>query len=172
MKYCTYETYTGWLLTWKTWNCQGNLFLSGKTWNSQGKNFYFSITTHNFVTNNYNINIIAQMVKICYLYWFQVPIWTRSNISPESPKIVEFGTCSLHVVHGALKTGYNSANWCSIISCDLYTIFLMISPSKKDYFLYNRHTTVSCQILLHTLDWKWKKLSTSIKIIPHIGKYV
>ena len=31
--------------------------------------------------------------------------------TPESPQLIEFGSCSIHVLHGAVKTGHSEVNW-------------------------------------------------------------
>ena len=47
------------------------------------------------------------------------------KVTPESPILIEFGSCSLHVVHGSLKTGETAAGWNS-------SEYL-----KKSYYLFN-----------------------------------
>lgn len=35
----------------------------------------------------------------------------RKKIDPDLPELIDIGTCSLHVVHGALQTGIKKSSW-------------------------------------------------------------
>ena len=43
--------------------------------------------------------------------WKILDIMNRSRADQQLPKLLNIGSCSLHVLHGAFKTGYVKAGW-------------------------------------------------------------
>ena len=93
--------------------------------------------------------------------------------SPDSPELIEFGSCALHVVHGALKTGHASVSW-NVIEF-LRSIFYLFNdfPSRKA--AYTRITgTSKFPEKFCTTRWveNAKACTTALGILPHIRKYI
>ena len=67
----------------------------------------------------------------------------RKTENPNSPEILNIGSCGIHVLHGAYQTAHGTTNW--EVGKTLkagYTIFRKSSARRSDYLSDNELTKV------------------------------
>ena len=97
----------------------------------------------------------------------------RDEGDPDAPKLIQFGSCSLHVVHGSLKTGHAATGW---VICDfLRSIYYLFNnfPSRKGKYT---KLTQCKQFPAKFCTTRWTEnenpATVAIQILPSIRKYV
>lgn len=95
------------------------------------------------------------------------------NCEPDDPKLINFGTCGLHTVHLAFKTGCKNTNW-EIVSFlrALYNLFKNVPSRRADFIKItgsNLFPKKFCAI-------RWVENATvakrAIEILPAVQLYV
>ena len=104
------------------------------------------------------------------LYENIVKEWSEND---DYPGLIDIGSCSLHIVHGAFRTGVHKTKWgISELLQALYTMFPN-SPAKREYYT---NITESNVFPLPFCGTRWiedrKVADRAIEIWPNITKYV
>ena len=92
---------------------------------------------------------------------------------PNGPRLMEFGSCALHVVHGALKTGHDAVKWpvASYLTKSYY--FFSGFPSRKSQF---SKITGSSTFPPKFSSTRWCQNASASKaaqeLLPNINKFV
>lgn len=97
----------------------------------------------------------------------------RKKIDPDLPELIDIGTCSLHVVHGALQTGIKKSNWeLDQLLKSLWWLFHNTYQRRTSY----TEITKSTLFPLHFCSTRWVEdaavATRAIEIWPNIKKYV
>lgn len=96
-----------------------------------------------------------------------------SEIEPNNPKMFDLGTCGLHVVHNAFKTGMQITEW-NIVGFlrAIYNIFKEAPARKADYIYYTQPTKFSKKFC----ERRWIKNGPAAKraqeILGNLKKFV
>ena len=104
------------------------------------------------------------------LYDSIVQEWSEND---DYPDLIDIGSCSLHVVHGAFRTGVQKTKWgIDGILKALYNLFPASSANREDY----KKITVSKVFPLYFSGTRWievkKVADRALEIWPNIAKYV
>ncbi|KAG8171120.1 hypothetical protein JTE90_015572 [Oedothorax gibbosus] len=95
------------------------------------------------------------------------------NCEPDGPKLINFGTCGLHTVHLAFKTGCKNMQW-EIVSFlrALYNLFQNV-PSRRADFTKLTNSNIFPQKFF-AIRWveNAKVAKRAIKILPAVQLYV
>ena len=60
-----------------------------------------------------------------------------SSVDPELPNLLDIGTCGLHEMHGAFRTGFTASGWIlDTILKSLYYLFNESPARRSDYTTY------------------------------------
>ena len=71
------------------------------------------------------------------------------------PEMINFGSCNLHILHGAFKSGFDSTDWeMKILLKSCYQI-LHDSPARRDDYI---SITKSTKFLLAFCRTRWEKV--------------
>ena len=94
--------------------------------------------------------------------------------SPSDPELLDFGTCSLHTIHGAYKTAHNNSEWnIHRFLRSLYYFFKDFPSRRADY---KRITGSHLFPLKFCSIIRWvensKVIERAVEMLPHIKKYV
>ncbi|XP_063234890.1 uncharacterized protein LOC134537894 isoform X3 [Bacillus rossius redtenbacheri] len=97
----------------------------------------------------------------------------KSADNEEDKKLIDVGTCSLHTVHGAYKTGHNKCEWqINNFLRALYYLFKDFPSRRADY----TKSSGSTEFPLKMCSIRWvensKVIERALKMIPHLKKYV
>lgn len=93
--------------------------------------------------------------------------------SPDDPELLSFGTCALHIVHGAFKTAHDKCDWNipSFLRC-IYYLFKNFPTRRADY----QFLTQSSLFPLKFCCIRWvensKVLQRAGAMLPHLKKYI
>ena len=68
------------------------------------------------------------------------------------PKLVNIGSCSLHTIHGAFKTGAESTNWNVKATLKGAFQFLHDTPARRDDYWRNWVYAISTVFLCNSMD--------------------
>ena len=67
--------------------------------------------------------------------WDVLKLMSNHQEEKQHPNIINIGSCSLHIIHGALQRGINSQNWgLAKIFCAMHNLFKE-SPAWIDEFM-------------------------------------
>jgi hypothetical protein len=94
-------------------------------------------------------------------------------VTSDSPQLIEFGSCSLHVIHGGLKTGHKAVKW-EVIEFLRASYYLFKDfPTRRGEYI----RITGCKIFpakFCTTRWVENENATTValKILPHIRKYI
>jgi hypothetical protein len=97
----------------------------------------------------------------------------KNTSDPDCPQLIESGTCSLHIVHGAYKTAHNACDWkINDFLRMLYYLFKNF-PSRRAAY---KEATNSAVFPLKFCCIRWvenvKVLQRALDILPHLKTYV
>ena len=97
----------------------------------------------------------------------------RSVEFPDAPELIEFGSCALHVVHNALKSGHQASKW-SVFKYLRSSYYLFNGfPSRKSQYTSITNSTIFPQKFCVT---RWvQNGSSSLKaqeILGNVKKYI
>ena len=67
--------------------------------------------------------------------WAFLDLLTSDREAEELPKLVNIGSCRLHMVHGAFKTGFESVDWAVKNTLKGYYSLFHDSPARRDYYV-------------------------------------
>lgn len=92
---------------------------------------------------------------------------------PNGRLLLELGSCGLHTIHNAFKTGIKKMDWCIIkFLRALYNLFKMV-PARRGYYT---EVTGSAVFPLQFCTIRWLENSRvaqrAIEMLPNIKKYV
>ena len=97
----------------------------------------------------------------------------RKKIDPDLPELIEIGTCSLHVVHGALQTGIKKSSW--ELDQLLKSLWWLFHDTYQRRTVYTEITN-STVFPLQFCATRWVEdaavATRAIEIWPNIKKYV
>lgn len=88
-------------------------------------------------------------------------------------KILNLGTCTLHIVHNGYKTAHDSSNWnIHRLLRSLYYLFKDFPTRRADYKYYTRSSLFPLKFC--SVRWleNGKVLQRALNILPHVKKYV
>ncbi|XP_075556329.1 uncharacterized protein LOC142588454 [Dermacentor variabilis] len=91
----------------------------------------------------------------------------------DSRQILEIGSCGLHVVHGAFKTGHAATGWNLVVFLrSIYNLFKYVPARRADYI----RITASTSFPLKFCAVRWLEnsmvISRALQVLPHLIKYV
>jgi hypothetical protein len=97
----------------------------------------------------------------------------EESVDPSFPRILDTGCCSLHVVHGALRTGHSKTPWrLNEILRNLYKLFKN-SPARRSCFI---EVTNSSQFPKKFCEVRWTEncavIERALAIWAHVCKFV
>lgn len=98
---------------------------------------------------------------------------THLDTSPERVKLIEIGTCSLHIVNNSFKNGVKISNW--NIDGFLKSIYYLFKdfPVRRGTFI---RVTESCQFPLKFCSIRWTEnadvMSRAKSLVPTLRDYV
>ena len=97
----------------------------------------------------------------------------RKKIDPDLPELIDIGTCSLHVVHGALQTGIKKSSWelDQLLKC-LWWLFHDTYQRRTIYTEINNSTVFPLQFCATCWVEDAGVATKAIEIWPNIKKYV
>lgn len=103
----------------------------------------------------------------------ELKTYLKNESDPNDPELIDIGTCSLHVVHGAYKTAHNRCGWkLQIFLRSLYYLFKDFPSRRTDY----TNASKSSLFPLRFCSIRWVENSSVIKrameIIPFVKLYV
>lgn len=92
---------------------------------------------------------------------------------PDSQMFVQMGSCGLHVIHGAFKTGMNSTGWNIILFLrSIYNLFKNVPARRADY----TRITESTEFPKKFCSVRWLSNAVvaqkALAILPKIEKYI
>jgi len=97
----------------------------------------------------------------------------KSNLSDDQRKLIDIGSCGLHVLHGAFRTGHDKAGWA--INDFLRAIYSLFkdSPARRADFTAitgsNRFAKKFCAV-------RWVEnvdvASRALEVLPNVKKYL
>ncbi|KAH8020386.1 hypothetical protein HPB51_001019 [Rhipicephalus microplus] len=93
------------------------------------------------------------------------------SASDGNQNIVDIGSCGLHVVSGAFKTGHNVTKWNTVVFLrSLYNLFKNVPARRADYVNF----TGSILFPLKSVRWleNGKALARALQVLPNVVKYV
>ncbi|KAH8022458.1 hypothetical protein HPB51_024557 [Rhipicephalus microplus] len=95
------------------------------------------------------------------------------SASDGNQNIVDIGSCGLHVVSGAFKTGHNVTKWNTVVFLrSLYNLFKNVPARRADYVNF----TGSILFPLKFCSVRWlengKALARALQVLPNVVKYV
>jgi len=97
----------------------------------------------------------------------------KSNLDDCKRKLIDIGTCGLHVLHGAFRTGHEAAGW--TINDFLRAIYMLFkdSPARKADFT---SITGSTRFAKKFCSVRWVEnvevASRALEVLPHVKKYM
>jgi hypothetical protein len=93
--------------------------------------------------------------------------------SPEDPKLLEFGSCGLHVIHGAVKTGHGSTHWnLHGFLRALYYLFKNSPARRSDYVAITGSNVFPKKFCLIRWTENVAVTTRAMSILTHVRKYV
>ena len=106
----------------------------------------------------------------------------QSGRNPQAPKVLEIGSCSLHVIHGAFGTAESATDWnLRKFLKNCHSIFKKSPARRSDYLtvndLHSSHVgkDTSYLFLLKFCGHRWlensKAISRILDIFPYLQKY-
>ncbi|KAH9362625.1 hypothetical protein HPB48_001278 [Haemaphysalis longicornis] len=90
-----------------------------------------------------------------------------------SQKMLDIGSCGLHVVNGAFKLGHNVTNWHIVVFLrSIYNLFKNVPACRADYV----GLTGSTLFLLKFCSVRWlqnsKVIARALQVLPNLVTYV
>ena len=67
--------------------------------------------------------------------WAFLDLLTSDREAEELPKLVNIGSCELHIVHGAFKTGFESVDWAVKNTLKGFYNLFHDSPVRRDDYV-------------------------------------
>lgn len=124
------------------------------------------------LTNVLQIALDGPNVNLKFLRDFS-QMMEKSADNEKEKKLIDVGTCSLHTVHGAYKTGHNKCDWqINNFLRALYYLFKDFPSRRADYI----KSSGSTEFPLKLCSIRWvensRVIERALKMIPHLRKYV
>lgn len=124
------------------------------------------------VKNVLQIALDGPNVNLKFLRDFN-QIMEKSADNDKEKKLIDVGTCSLHTVHGAYKTGHNKCDWqVNNFLRALYYLFKDF-PSRRADFIKSSGST---EFPLKMCSIRWvensRVIERALRMVPHLRKYV
>ena len=97
----------------------------------------------------------------------------KSNVSDDQRKLIDIGSCGLHVLHGAFRTGHDKAGWA--INDFLRAIYWLFkdSPARRADFTA---TTGNTRFAKKFCAVRWVAnvdvASRALEVLPNVKKYL
>jgi hypothetical protein len=97
----------------------------------------------------------------------------RKGIDPEIPELLEVGVCNLHVLHGALKTGFKTTGWeLEKLLRSLYWLFHDSFGRRRQYTEITKSTVFPMNFCATRWTEDEPVAQRAIEMLPNIKKYV
>jgi len=104
---------------------------------------------------------------------FLEKVKTSLERDPNDPHLLELGSCSLHIVHGAFKTGGKESGFdISQLLTSLYYLFNDSPARRDDYTRLTSSTTFPRKFCAHRWLENGPVAERAIEIWDHVKKYV
>lgn len=121
---------------------------------------------------------LAKILQLSFDGWSNcqfeaVEVKQEFSASDGNQNIVYIGSCGLHVVSGAFKTGHNVTKWNTVVFLrSMYNLFKNVPARRADYVNF----TGSTLFLLKFCSVRWlengKALARALQVLPNVVKYV
>lgn len=95
------------------------------------------------------------------------------SASDGNQNIVDFGSCGLHVVSGAFKTGHNVTKWnTGVFLRSMYNLFKNVPTRQADYVNFRGSTLF--RLKFGSVRWleNGKALARALQVLPNGVRYV
>lgn len=93
--------------------------------------------------------------------------------SEYTTKMVNVGSCGLHILHNAFKAGVNATNWeISHKLSSLYTLFDDVPARRADYELATKSTVFPLPFCSHRWVENVKVCERTIELLPNLQCYI
>jgi len=97
----------------------------------------------------------------------------RSIVNPEIPSLIDIGTCGLHVIHGAFRSGFESTGWKIDSLLKLMFYLFNESPARRsDYTQISGSTKFPLQFCGTRWIEDSRVAERAVSIWEHITKYI
>lgn len=96
-----------------------------------------------------------------------------SELQPDSPELLNIGTCGLHTIHGAFKTGMKATTW-DIVGFlrAVYNLFKDSPARRADYIRYSKSEVFPLKFCAVRWVESGRVAERALQILPALKKYV
>lgn len=106
-------------------------------------------------------------------YSFLKDFENSMNVDESSNKLIDIGSCSLHIVHGAYKYAHNKSEWkLHIFLRTAYNLFKNFPSRRADYSHFSKSSVFPQKMCAIRWVENGSVIKRAIEVIPNIKKYV